>query len=90
MGEVLTTLTTDRRASRKEIELHREELRRLAPASGLDQPLMMADGVLVVHAPQPGYRSMVTFAGEATAVVGPWVQVITDDVSAAEGDSEPL
>ncbi len=41
------------------------------------------DGLIVVHTDQPGYRDSARFAGEASRLVGAYVQVITDDVPAA-------
>lgn len=37
----------------------------------------------MVHTDEPGYRNLVRFAGEASRLVGAYVQVITDDIPAA-------
>lgn len=51
---------------------------------------MTADGMIVVHNDAPGYRAVARFAGEASRLVGAYVQVVTDDVVAALGPTTAL
>jgi hypothetical protein len=48
------------------------------------------EGSLVAHCDEPGYRRVARFAGEASLLIGHYVQVITDDVPAATGPIVPL
>jgi hypothetical protein len=86
----VSDVTADRRATLEEVLAHREKLRELASAAGLGGARVAANGALIVHPPDSGYRATVRFAVEATAVVGAWVQTITDDAPAASVETQPL
>lgn len=86
----MSEVAVDRRATREEVLAHRVRLREFAAAAGLVDPRVGPNGVVIAHPPDAGYRATVRFARDATAVVGAWVQTITDDVPAAKVDSEPL
>lgn len=47
-------------------------------------------GIVILHAPDAGYASVLRFAQAASARVWSWVQVITDDVPAAHVDADDL
>jgi hypothetical protein len=83
-------MVSDRRATWSEVAARRAELRRRALACGLREPRLREDGSIIVHSPEPGYRSTGRFSAEASAVVGTYVHVVTDDVPAAAGTSSPL
>lgn len=83
MGIMLDLMTADRRATAGEVTAKRVELRALASRHRLRAVHVAADGMIVVHTDQPGYRDLARFAGEASRLVGAYVQVITDDVPAA-------
>jgi len=83
-------LTVDQRATAEEIADKREELRTLASRHGFGAVHIAADGMIVVHTDHPGYRDLARFAGEASRLVGAYVQVITDDVRAASVPTSPL
>lgn len=80
---MLEFMTADRRATAGEVAAKRVELRALATRHRFDAVYVSADGMVVVHTDQPGYRDLARFAGEASRLVGAYVQVITDDVPAA-------
>lgn len=80
---MLELMTADRRATAGEVAAKRVELRALASQHRFDAVHVAADGMIVVHTDQPGYRDLARFAGEASRLVGAYVQVITDDVPAA-------
>ena len=48
-----------------------------------DEARLAVDGTIVVRSEAPGYRAVARFAGEASRLVGAYVQVITDDVPGA-------
>lgn len=83
-------ISSDRRASWREVAERRDELRARAEKAGLTHTRLGDDGTVVVHAPDPGYRSVGLFAADAADVVGTYVHVVTDDVPAAATDSPPL
>lgn len=87
MAEVVTT---DRRATKSEIEATRDRLRQLAHACGLDNARLRDDGAIVIHSQNPGYLRIGRYATEAAAIVGSYVHVVTDDVAGSESSSEPL
>jgi len=76
-------MTADRRATIDEVIANRSELRALASSHRFDEARLAADGTIVVHSEAPGYRTVARFAGEASRLVGAYVQVITDDVPGA-------
>lgn len=45
----------------------------------------LEDGTVVVHSDADDYRQVLALARRARRIVGPYVDVITDDVPAAEG-----
>lgn len=75
--------TTDRKASASEVRTHAEQVRRFAKEVGVSEPRLRADGTVVVHSEQPGYRDVVVLSQHLTDLVGCYVQVITDDVPGA-------
>lgn len=80
--------TTDRKASAEEVRRHAEALRALAAALGVTPVGVRDDGTVVVHAGGPGYRQVLDVSARATALVGAYVHVITDDVPGAAGAEE--
>lgn len=83
-------ITSDRRASWQEVANRRDEVRSRAVECGLDAVRLGDDGTVIVHAPEPGYRTVGRFAAKAAAVVGTYVHVITDDVPAADTNAPAL
>ncbi len=83
-------MTVDRRATAEEMADKREELRTLASRRGFGAVHIAADGTIIVHIGSPGYRDIARFAGEASRLIGAYVQVITDDVPAASAPTSPL
>lgn len=76
-------MTADRRATAGEVIARRVELRSLASQHRFGSIRLAADGMIVVHTDDPGCRDVARFAGEASRLVGAYVQVITDDVTGA-------
>lgn len=87
MGSVATG---DRTATRDEVIALRRDLRSMAELHGLIDPRVDAVGTIVVNSPLPGYAAVRRFAVEASALVGVWVNVITDGVPAAQVAAEAL
>lgn len=54
------------------------------------EPRLSAEGTIVVHAPDRGYRLVARFAAQAAGILGTYVHVITDDVPAADTDAPAL
>lgn len=90
MRTVVEAIVGDRRATWQEVATRRAELRSRALACGLKKPRLRGDGAVIVHAPDPGYRSTGQFAAEAARLVGAYVHVLTDDVPAADVETSPL
>ncbi|MGH9065956.1 MAG: hypothetical protein ACRD0J_00290, partial [Acidimicrobiales bacterium] len=67
-----------------EVVAAREPLRRLAASESLTGARVDPAGTVIVHSEAPGYGPLRRFAAAASGVVGVWVNVITDDVPAAE------
>lgn len=86
----MSRTVTDRVATRVEVLGQRRRLAELATEHGLGQPRVDGRGTVIVHSNEPGYRQLARYATDATNVVGAWVNVITDDVPAAEVDAEAL
>ena len=84
------TTTTERTATRAEVLGAAYRLRRLAATEGLSDARVDAVGTVIVHSDAAGYGELRRFATAASDVVGVWVNVITDDVSAAEVPAQPL
>lgn len=84
------TTATDRVATRDEVVAQRHALRRLAEEHGLVDPRVSMTGTVVVHSGDPGYRTVRRFATAASDLVGAWVNVVTDDVPAAQVDAVAL
>ena len=80
----------ERKAERAEVEPHRVALRQAVFAAGLSRPRLRADGTIMVHTDDPGYRPLIRFAANAARIVGTYVHVITDDVPAAQVDAPDL
>jgi len=74
---------SDRKATLAEIRPHAAAMRRLVLEFGLGRPRLRADGTVIVHSDEPGYRSVMRFSAAASDVVGAYVHVITDDVPGA-------
>lgn len=85
-----STTISDRTATRDEVLKLRAQLRGLAAAEQLTEARVDAAGTVIVHSEAPGYGPLRRFATAASGRVGVWVNVITDDVPAAEVQSEPL
>ena len=85
-----STTIRDRTATRDEVLKARDQLRGLAAAEHLTGARVDAAGTVIVHSAAPGYGPLRRFATAASSRVGVWVNVITDDVPAAEARSEPL
>lgn len=79
-----STALDDRKATLSEVKEHRATIREAAVALALGEPRVLGDGTIVVHSDEPGYRATNELSLRVTAVVGAYVHVITDDVSAAE------
>lgn len=84
MAVMSHTTITDRLATRDEVIARRDALRHLADEHGLANPRVSATGTVVVHSDDPGYRRVRRFATAASDLVGAWVNVVTDDVEAAQ------
>ncbi|MHB1999442.1 MAG: hypothetical protein ACYCSI_04555 [Solirubrobacteraceae bacterium] len=85
-----STTVSDRTATRAEVLALRRQLRDLATAQHLTAARVDAAGTIIVHPADAGYGSLRRFAVAASKRVGVWVNVITDDVPAAEVHAEPL
>jgi hypothetical protein len=83
-------MTADRRATIDEVTAKRSELRSLALRHGFGEARVAADGMIIVQSDAPGYRPVARFAGEASRVVGAYVQVVTDEVPAASVATDAL
>lgn len=75
--------TTDRKASVEEVRAHADALRALAAELDVAPVGVRSDGTVVVHAGAPGYRQALEMSARASALVGTYVHVITDDVPGA-------
>jgi len=84
------TVTPDRVATRAEVLRQRRRLADLAAEYGLGEPRVDERGTVIVRSAEPGYRLLARYATDATRLVGAWVNVITDDVPAAEVNAEAL
>lgn len=80
--------TTDRKASAEEVRQHVDALRAVAAELGVGPVAVRDDGTVVVHADEPGYRQALDMSARASALVGTYVHVITDDVPGAAGARE--
>ena len=85
-----SVVTSERTATRDEVLPFRRALRKLAAEHGLTEARIDTTGTVIVHSEQPGYGPLRRFATDASAQVGLWVNVITDDVPAAKGHADPL
>jgi hypothetical protein len=79
----------DRKASAAEVRAHIDQVRRLATEAGVTDLRLRADGTVIVHSEQPGYRDVVALSRRLSEVVGCYVHVITDDVPGAD-DAMPV
>jgi hypothetical protein len=80
----------DRKATNDEVADHADELRRLVAQHGYAAARRRSDGALIVHDDSIGYRRANRLARAASQVVGSYVPVITDDVTAAEANAPAL
>jgi hypothetical protein len=87
---VASTTVSDRTATRTEVLALRRQLQELAAAQRLTGARVDAAGTIIVHPADAGYGSLRRFAAAASKRVGVWVNVITDDVPAAQTPAEPL
>ena len=87
---VSSTAISDRTAARDEVLKLRGQLRDLAVAEHLPDARVDRAGTVIVHSETDGYGPLRRFATAASRLVGVWVNVITDDVPAAEVRSESL
>lgn len=84
------TTTSGLRATRDEVIAHRVQLRRMASDEGLSELRVDPAGTVIAHSDAPGYGSLRRFATAASSLVGAWVNVVTDDVPAAEVNAATL
>lgn len=84
------TVLNDRLATRDEIVKLRGQLRELAASEKLSDVRVDATGTVIVHSEALGYGPLRRFATAASSRIGAWVNVITDDVPAAEVQTELL
>jgi hypothetical protein len=82
-GVVPRSVTVDRKATSTEVEAHAPAIREIAVRLGLRDPRLRADGTVVVHSLEPGYRVITQLSAAASELVGSYVHVITDDVPGA-------
>lgn len=75
--------TADRKASAEEVRQHVDALRALAAELGAGPVAVRDDGTVIVHSDEPGYRQALDMSARASALVGTYVHVITDDVPGA-------
>lgn len=78
-----TAVASDRKATGSEVRAHAAAIRRQAAELGLAAPRVRDDGTVVIHSPDPGYRTANRLSAAASGVVGTYVHVITDDVPGA-------
>ena len=83
-------VTGDRSATRSEVLAARRVLRQLAGQYGLSRARVDVTGTVVVHSDELGYAAVRHYASAAARQLGVWVNVITDDASAAQVDTDPL
>jgi hypothetical protein len=79
----------DRKATSSEVLEHAVALRNLADDLNLGDLRLRGDGTVIVHSDEAGYRAVIRLSSSASALVGTYVHVITDDVPAAAG-AQPL
>ena len=90
MSAMSNLMAADRSATRAEVLAARKPLRELAGRHGLTEPRVDAAGTVIVHSDEAGYASVMRYADASAKTVGVWVNVITDDVPAAQVDTEAL
>jgi len=73
----------DRKPTADEGSSRAADVRRLADALGLSRPRLRADGAIVVHSNEPGYRAVTRLSSSLSELIGAYVHVITDDVPGA-------
>ncbi len=83
IGHVPDAVVADRKARADEVRAHAPAVRRLAAGLELSAVRVRDDGALVIHAEEPGYHTANQLSAAASAVVGAYVHVITDDVPGA-------
>jgi hypothetical protein len=77
-----------RKATSDEVVAQAPALRRLAAEHGLGVPQVRDDGTVIVHSASPGYGIIKRFSNAASAWIGAYVHVITDDVPGAASSHE--
>jgi hypothetical protein len=80
---VSDAVAVDRKANADEVRRHAALIRRIATDLGLGPARIRGDGALVIHSDEPGYHGANRLSAAASAVVGAYVHVITDDVPGA-------
>jgi hypothetical protein len=78
----------DRKATSNDVSAHRAAIHDLASRGGLSHVRLRSDGTLVVHNPDAGYRAVLRLSAAASALVGTYVHVITDEVAGATSSQE--
>jgi hypothetical protein len=81
-------IATDRKATAREVRAHAATLRELGERLGVAPVRLRDDGTVVVHSEEPGYGQVLRVSADASALVGTYVHVITDDVPGAVGTEE--
>jgi hypothetical protein len=87
---VSDTIVEDRRATREELQVHRDELISLAAARGLSNLRLRDDAAIVLTTASPGYRNVASFVNMASQLVGAYVYAVTDDTPGLEAATIPL
>lgn len=85
-----STTTSDLSATRDQVLAHRAQLRQMASEEGLSKLRVDVAGTVIAHTDAPGYGPLRRFATAASGLVGAWVNVVTDDVPAAEVSASAL
>lgn len=90
MARMPSTTTSDLCATRDQVLAHRAQLRQMASEEGLSRLRVDVAGTVIAHTNAPGYGPLRRFATAASGLVGAWVNVVTDDVPAAEVSASAL
>ena len=85
----MTKTVTDTRATASTVRCHADAIRAAAHESGVSDVRLLDDGTVVVHSDGDDYSQVLALVRRARRIVGQYVDVITDDVPAAEG-ARPL
>ena len=90
MAFVSETLVEDRRATRDELQAHRDALISIAEEHGLRDLRLRDDAAIVLSTAGPGYRGVASFVNVASQLVGAYVYAVTDDTPGLEAATLPL